>query len=145
MSRDAREPEEQAAALNAVKSTILEIVIIVVVGYELQKRFCTFDFRVDMCRMPYALLFGYFLFIVLYYVSQDFRKNYVFLIDSICYFIHTYITMPRKLIISFLYVWRLLSCKSSLQSRENTNLTDCLVDLYKSLMSLPLILFSIYF
>lgn len=89
MSRDAREPEEQAAALNAVKNTILEIVIIVVVGYELQKRFCTFDFRVDMCRIPYALLFGYFLFIVLYYVSQDFRKNYVFLIDSICYFIHT--------------------------------------------------------
>lgn len=86
MSRDAREPEEQAAALNAVKNTILEIVIIVVVGYELQKRFCTFDFRVDMCRTPYALLL---VIIVLYYVSQDFRKNYVFLIDSICYFIHT--------------------------------------------------------
>ncbi|XP_020095741.1 ABC transporter B family member 25 [Ananas comosus] len=32
VSRDAREPEEQAAALNAVKNTILEIVIIVVVG-----------------------------------------------------------------------------------------------------------------
>lgn len=35
VSREIRTPEQQSEALNAVKSTVLEIFIIVVVGYDL--------------------------------------------------------------------------------------------------------------